>query len=131
MDEETIAKLASVSTGVEKYDLQSGDGRRLVGPIVDRLQFKTKRAGTLAEKMHLVLRMKGIGGRKILSTGLLIGKKHHILSLFERAGELRVEVYRPAMSKRHLLVFDPRERVELLGGTNWGEKPKWVNNIFN
>jgi hypothetical protein len=131
VDEETIAKLAAISTGVEKSDLQSGDGRRLVGPIVDRLQFKTKRAGTDEQKMQLVLRMKGVGGRKILSVGRLIGKKHHIVSLFERAGELRVEVYRPAMSKRHLLIFEPRERVELLGGTNWGEKPKWIKSIYS
>ena len=69
VNEEAVAKLAAVSTGAEKDDLQSGDGRRLVGPIVDRLQFKTSRAGTVNQELEMVLRMKGIGGRKILSIG--------------------------------------------------------------
>jgi hypothetical protein len=130
VDEDTVAKLAAISEGEERTDLESGDGRRLVGPIVDRLQYKTKRAGTKAAKLELVLRMKGIGGRKILSAGRLINKQHHIVSLYERAGELRAEVYRPRMSKRHVLIFKPRERVELLGGTNWGKKPKWIESVY-
>ena len=34
VNEEAVAKLAAVSTGAEKDDLQSGDGRRLVGPML-------------------------------------------------------------------------------------------------
>ena len=130
VDEDTVAKLAAISDGQERKDLESGDGRRLVGPIVDRLQYKTKRAGTATAALELVLRMKGVGGRKILSVGRLINKQHHIISLYERSGDLRAEVYRPRMSKRHLIVFKPRERIELLGGTNWGKKPKWISSLY-
>ena len=129
VDEDTIATLAAESSGAERKALESGAGDQVVGPIVDRLKFHWRRGGTSQAALEMGLRMKGIGGRKIMSRGLRINGMHHVVTLFERAGELRVEVYMPLLSRRVLFRFSPRERLELLGSTNWGEKSKWIAEV--
>ena len=129
VDEDTIARLAAESHGPERASLESGAGNQVVGPIVDRLKFHWKRGGTPQAALEMSLRMKGIGGRKIMSRGLRINSMHHVVTLYERAGELRVEVYMPLLSRRRVLRFSPRERLELLGSTNWGEKDKWISEV--
>ena len=129
VDEDTIARLAAESNGPERAALESGAGDQVVGPIVDRLKFHWKRGGTNQQALEMTLRMKGIGGRKIMSRGLRINSMHHVVTLYERAGELRVEVYMPLLSRRRVLRFSPRERLELLGSTNWGEKDMWISEV--
>ena len=129
IDEDTIARLAAESSGVEREALESGAGNKVVGPIVDRLKFHWKRGGTKQSSLEMGLRMKGIGGRKIMSRGLRINGMHHVVTLYERAGELRVEVYQPLLSRRTVLRFSLRERLELLGSTNWGQKDVWITEV--
>ena len=78
--------------------------------------------------LEMGLRMKGIGGRKIMSRGLRINGMH-VVSLYERAGELRIEVYQPLLSRRKMFVLSLRERLELLGSTNWGQKMVWMSEV--
>merc|ERR1711871_1082304 len=65
-----------------------------------------------------------------MSRALRINGLHHVITIFERAGELRVQIYLPRLSRRNVLILSPRQRLELLGSTNWGQKEMWIQNVI-
>ena len=111
--ERVVAHIAATTpTPDERAVLESGDVRGIGRVITDRVTLKKRRT---TEASQASVRTTGEGGAVLFKVGRKIGGVLRVVTVFETAGAMAVQVYTPASQSEGVIRLGPVERLLLLG----------------